>query len=89
MAYRLFYESIKAQSRALSRIPLVCSFLSFGFHPSCLSRSKQEVMSVYQSEMLGDDDDDERDTGFRQVLDILFRQCVFPTSLGKKTVSLE
>ena len=33
MAYKSFYESIEAQSRALARIPLVCSFffLSFGF----------------------------------------------------------
>ena len=28
-------------------------------------------MSVYQSSMLGDEDEDEIDTGFRQVLDIM------------------
>ena len=32
MAYKSFYESIEAQSRALARIPLVCSFFFF-----CLS----------------------------------------------------
>ena len=31
----------------------------------------REVMSVYQSSMLGNEDYDERDTGFRQVLDIM------------------
>ena len=31
MAYKLFYESIEAQSRALSRIPLVCTCSSSEF----------------------------------------------------------
>ena len=44
MAYKSFYESIEEQSRALARIPLVCSFFfSFGFlFPSYLSRFKQD-----------------------------------------------
>ena len=31
----------------------------------------REVMSVYQSSLLGSEDEDEMDTGFRQVLDIM------------------
>ena len=31
----------------------------------------REVMSVYQSSFLGNEDEDEMDTGFRQVLDIM------------------
>ena len=34
MAYKSFYESIEAQSRALARIPLVCSFFFFVFRIS-------------------------------------------------------
>ena len=91
MAYKLFYESIETQSHALSRIPLVCSWLVVGIS-YLLIVSKQdhddrsvkppltvldhaqilrEVMSVYQSSFLGNEDEDEMDTGFRQVLDIM------------------
>src|SRR5271169_6579993 len=46
-------------------------------------------MSVYQSSMLGDEDEDERDTGFRQVLDIMVTPVVsscISNSTQKKTV---
>ena len=52
----------------------------------------REVMSVYQSSMLGDEGEDERDTGFRQVLDIMVTpisiMCI-SNSAQKKTVRPE
>ena len=52
----------------------------------------REVMSVYQSSMLGDEDEDERNTGFRQVLDIMVSpvasMCI-SNSAQKKTVRPE
>ena len=52
----------------------------------------REVMSVYQSSMLGDEDEDERDTGFRQILDIMvapvLTMCI-SNSAHKKTVKPE
>lgn len=112
MAYKLFYESIEAQSRALSRIPLVCNSSSSEYlyllivseqdhddrsvkPPLAVLDHAQilrEVMSVYQSSMLGDEDEDERDTGFRQVLDIMVTpvatMCI-SNSAQKKTVRPE
>jgi conserved oligomeric Golgi complex subunit 6 len=49
-------------------------------------------MSVYQSSMLGDEHEDERDTGFRQVLDIMVTpvssMCI-SNGAQKKTVRPE
>ena len=52
----------------------------------------REVMSVYQSSMLGNEDEDERDTGFRQVLDIMVTpvasMCI-SNAAHKKTIRPE
>jgi hypothetical protein len=52
----------------------------------------REVMSVYQSSMLGDEDEDERGTGFQQVLDIMVNpvssMCI-SNSVQKKSLRPE
>lgn len=50
-----------------------------------------EVMSVYQSSILGDEGEDERDTGFQQVMDIMVTpvssMCVVLQTSAKTTIT--
>jgi hypothetical protein len=94
VAYKVFYDSIEAQSRALLRVSLVRPSPSFPLlYSSKLTTTAhqdlddpsltpplpildqaqilKEVMSVYQSSLLGDEGEQERTTGFQKVLDVI------------------
>ncbi|PPQ84070.1 hypothetical protein CVT26_013151, partial [Gymnopilus dilepis] len=73
VAYKVFYDSIESQSQALSRVrldeddPSLTPPLAVLDHAQIL----REVMTVYKSSLLGDEDQAEVDAGFHQVLDIM------------------
>ncbi|EDR06395.1 uncharacterized protein LACBIDRAFT_190965 [Laccaria bicolor S238N-H82] len=70
VAYKVFYDSIEAQSRALLRDlddPSLTPSLAILDQAQIL----KEVMSVYQSSLLGDEDEQERTAGFQKVLDVI------------------
>ncbi|KAF8967344.1 oligomeric complex COG6-domain-containing protein [Flammula alnicola] len=78
VAYKVFYDSIDTQSQALSRIhldeddPSLTPPLAILDHAQIL----REVMLVYQSSLLGDEDEAEINSGFNQVLDIMIDPVV-------------
>ncbi|KAG7088505.1 hypothetical protein E1B28_012492 [Marasmius oreades] len=73
LAYQTFFDSIEAQCRALLRIgldnedPSVTPPIPILDHTQIL----REVMSVYQSSLLGDEDTEEQVAGFKKALDIM------------------
>ncbi|KAF8163792.1 oligomeric complex COG6-domain-containing protein [Crassisporium funariophilum] len=73
VAYKVFYDSIEAQSKALLRVPLDHDDPSVTPPIAVLDHAQilREVMSVYQSSLMGDEDEDERNAGFYQVMDIM------------------
>ncbi|KDR69275.1 hypothetical protein GALMADRAFT_256106 [Galerina marginata CBS 339.88] len=73
VAYKVFYDSIETQSQALSRIGLDDDDPSLTPPLAVLDHAQilREVMTVYQSSLLGDEREDEINSGFHQVLDIM------------------
>ncbi|KAK2459490.1 hypothetical protein APHAL10511_008474 [Amanita phalloides] len=73
VAYNVFFDSIDAQGRALLRVPLdlddpsVLPSLAILDHCQIL----REIMTVYQSSLLGDEDESTRGSRFRKVMDIM------------------
>ncbi|TFK31706.1 oligomeric complex COG6-domain-containing protein [Crucibulum laeve] len=78
IAYKVFHESIEAQGRALLRIPLDLDDPSLTPPLSILEHTQvlRELMAVYQSSLLGDEAEEERDAGFQVVLDIMVDPAV-------------
>ncbi|KAJ3516161.1 hypothetical protein NLJ89_g1297 [Agrocybe chaxingu] len=73
IAYKVFYDSIQTQSEALARVPLDHDDPSLTPPLAILDHAQilREVMSVYQSSLLGDEHQDDVNEGFHQVLDIM------------------
>ncbi|KIM47009.1 hypothetical protein M413DRAFT_63561 [Hebeloma cylindrosporum] len=73
VAYKVFYDSIESQSQTLSRNRLAHDDPSLTAPLSVLDHAQilREVMQVYQSSLLGDEDEDQINSGFNQVLDIM------------------
>ncbi|KAF9476408.1 oligomeric complex COG6 [Pholiota conissans] len=78
VAYKVFYDSIEAQSQTLSRIRFDLDDPSLTPPNAILDHSQilREVMQVYQSSLLGTEDEDEINAGFNQVLDIMVDPAV-------------
>ncbi|KAF8638929.1 hypothetical protein AX17_001841 [Amanita inopinata Kibby_2008] len=73
VAYKVFFDSIEAQGRALLRISLEADDPSLSPPLGILDHCQilREIMSVYQSSLLGDEDETTRVSGFQKVLDIM------------------
>ncbi|KAF9555820.1 oligomeric complex COG6 [Agrocybe pediades] len=89
VAYKVFYDSIESQSQALSRIRLDHDDPSLTPPLAVLDHAQilREIMAVYQSSLLGDEDKEEISAGFNQVLDIMIDpviQALFSGSEEKK-----
>ncbi|KII95365.1 hypothetical protein PLICRDRAFT_34211 [Plicaturopsis crispa FD-325 SS-3] len=73
VAYKVFYDAIETQGRAMSRVPLDLNDPEVT-PPSVILEQAQilrEIMTVYESSLLGDEDPEERDAGFKRILDVL------------------
>lgn len=91
IAYNVFYESIEAQGRALLRVPLDVNDPSLNPPLAILDHAQvlREIMTVYQSSLLGDEDNAEQVAGFEKILDIMVDPAVemcASTSEEKKRV---
>ncbi|KAF8633476.1 hypothetical protein AX15_001436 [Amanita polypyramis BW_CC] len=89
VAYKVFFDSIDAQGRALLRIPLDPDDLSVVSSLAILDHCQvlREIMVIYQSSLLGDEDETTRVSGFRKVLDIMVDpvlETIFTTSEEKR-----
>ncbi|KAG5635825.1 hypothetical protein H0H81_010012 [Sphagnurus paluster] len=73
VAYSVFYESISAQGRALLRAPLDINDTSLTPPIAILDHMQilREIMGVYQSSFLGEEDETEQAAGFQKILDIM------------------
>ncbi|KAF8176766.1 oligomeric complex COG6-domain-containing protein [Pholiota molesta] len=78
VAYKVFYDSIETQSHALSRTHFDLEDPSLTPPHAILDHAQilREVMQVYQSSLLGTEDEDEINAGFNQVLDIMIDPVV-------------
>ncbi|KAF5378347.1 hypothetical protein D9615_008765 [Tricholomella constricta] len=73
LAYSIFYESIAAQGRALLRVQLDVNDPSLSAPLAILDHVQilREIMTVYQSSFLGEEDESEQIAGFQKILDIM------------------
>ncbi|KAG6911409.1 hypothetical protein DXG01_016506 [Tephrocybe rancida] len=78
VAYGVFYESISAQGRALLRVQSDMNDTSLTPPLAILDHVQilREIMSVYQSSFLGDEDEIEQVAGFEKILDIMVDPAV-------------
>ncbi|KAJ7139696.1 oligomeric Golgi complex subunit 6 [Mycena epipterygia] len=72
VAYKVFYDSIETQGRALLRATLDLDDPSLAPPLAILDHAQilREVMNVYESSLLGDEDEAEQTAGFQRILDI-------------------
>ena len=99
VAYKVFFDAIETQGRALLRVPLV-RLASLAFLIQRLSRALissqdlddisvnpplsildhaqilREIMTVYESSLLGDEDPAERNAGFKRILDVMVQPAI-------------
>ncbi|KAH0826947.1 oligomeric complex COG6 [Lanmaoa asiatica] len=75
VSYRIFFDSIEAQGRALHRMPLDLDDSSLSPPHSIIDHAQllREIMQVYDSSLLseGSSDPSEASTGFRRILDVM------------------
>ncbi|KAF8065376.1 oligomeric Golgi complex subunit 6 [Lyophyllum atratum] len=88
VAYNVFYESISVQGRALSRDlndPSLTPPLAILDHVQIL----REIMAVYESSFLGEEDETEQVAGFQKILDIMVDPAVeMSTSANEEKLRL-
>ncbi|KAJ7102334.1 oligomeric complex COG6 [Mycena belliarum] len=72
VAYKVFYDAIEAQGRALSRATLDMDDTSLSPPIVLLDHAQilKEVMNVYESSLLGNEDEEEQTAGFQRILDV-------------------
>ncbi|KAG5644406.1 hypothetical protein DXG03_008573 [Asterophora parasitica] len=73
LAYSIFYESVSAQGRALLRVQLDVNDSSLTAPLAILDHMQilREIMVVYQSSFLGEEDESEQIAGFQKIVDIM------------------
>ncbi|KAJ8080656.1 Golgi transport complex subunit 6 [Marasmius tenuissimus] len=73
LTYKTFFDSIEAQGRALLRVGLDNEDRSVTPPIPILEHTQilREIMAVYQSSLLGDEDPEELVAGFKEVLDTM------------------
>ncbi|KXN84526.1 Conserved oligomeric Golgi complex subunit 6 [Leucoagaricus sp. SymC.cos] len=78
LAYKVFYESIQTQGRALARIQLDADDPSLDPPLAILDHAQilRDIMAVYQSSLIGDEDENDLQAGFSKVLDIMIDPVV-------------
>ncbi|KAF7966770.1 hypothetical protein HWV62_37065 [Athelia sp. TMB] len=78
VAYKAFYDAIETQGRALSRVALELDDPSVNPPLSILDHVQilREIMAVYDSSLLGDENPTERDAGFKRIADIMVDPAV-------------
>ncbi|KAF9450271.1 COG6-domain-containing protein [Macrolepiota fuliginosa MF-IS2] len=78
LAYKAFYESIQVQGRALARVQLDPNDPSLAPPLTVLDHAQilRDIMAVYQSSLIGDEDESELQAGFQKVLDIMIDPVV-------------
>ncbi|OBZ65679.1 Conserved oligomeric Golgi complex subunit 6, partial [Grifola frondosa] len=71
IAYKVFFDAIETQGRSLLRVPLDVSDSSVSPPLVILDHAQvlREIMVVYASSTLGDEDEEELRAGFRDILD--------------------
>ncbi|KAJ7770875.1 oligomeric Golgi complex subunit 6 [Mycena maculata] len=72
VAYKVFYDSIETQGRALLRATLDLDDPSLTPPLAILDHAQilREVMNVYESSLLGDEGEAEQTAGFQRILDV-------------------
>ncbi|KAK7064568.1 E3 ubiquitin-protein ligase PEP5 [Favolaschia claudopus] len=72
VAYKAFYDAIDAQGRSLSRATLDLDDLSLTPPLVILDHAQilREIMNVYESSLLGGEDEAEQTAGFQRILDV-------------------
>jgi len=89
-SYKIFYDSISAQSAALTRTPFDVNDPSLSLPTPLLDYAQilREIMGVYQSSLLGGEEESEKIEGFGKVLDVtidpLVTMCVEGAKEKKK-----
>ncbi|RDB22992.1 Conserved oligomeric Golgi complex subunit 6 [Hypsizygus marmoreus] len=78
VAYNVFYDSISAQGRAILRVPLDMNDPSLTPPLAILDHVQilREIMTVYQSSFLGEEDESEQVAGFQKILDIMIDPAI-------------
>ncbi|KAF8447250.1 oligomeric Golgi complex subunit 6 [Boletus edulis BED1] len=80
VSYKVFFDSIEAQGRALHRIPLDLNDPSVSPPHSIIDHAQllREIMQVYDSSLLseGSSDPSEASVGFRSILDVMVDPAV-------------
>ncbi|KAG6864681.1 hypothetical protein C0991_007923, partial [Blastosporella zonata] len=78
VAYGVFYESISAQGRALLRVQVDINDTSLTPPLAILDHVQilRDIMGVYQSSFLGEEDDTEQVAGFEKILDIMIDPAI-------------
>ncbi|KAG9308405.1 oligomeric complex COG6 [Chiua virens] len=80
VSYKVFFDSIETQGRALHRIPLELDDPSLSPPHSIIDHAQllREIMQVYDSSLLseGYSDPSEASTGFRRILDVMVDPAV-------------
>ncbi|KAF7320183.1 Conserved oligomeric Golgi complex subunit 6 [Mycena kentingensis (nom. inval.)] len=72
VAYKVFYDAIEAQAGALHRSTLDLDDTSLSPPLAILDHAQilREVMNVYESSLLGNEDEAEQAAGFQRILDV-------------------
>ncbi|CAK5280086.1 unnamed protein product [Mycena citricolor] len=87
LAYKVFYDAIEAQGRNLVRATLDLDDPSLSAPLVILDHAQilREIMNVYESSLLGDEDEAERAAGFRRILDVTVDPAIeFSTTVGEE-----
>ncbi|KAK0502969.1 oligomeric complex COG6 [Armillaria luteobubalina] len=73
VAYKVFFDAVEALGRSLLRVPLDNSDLSLTPPISIIEHAQvlREIMNVYQSSLIGNEDEEKLISGFEHVLDIM------------------
>ncbi|KAJ7630510.1 oligomeric Golgi complex subunit 6 [Roridomyces roridus] len=72
VAYKVFYDAIETQGRALLRATLDLDDPSLTPPLAILDHAQilREIMNVYESSLLGDEGEEEQTAGFQRILDV-------------------
>ncbi|KAK0210475.1 oligomeric complex COG6, partial [Desarmillaria ectypa] len=78
VAYKMFFDTVETLGRSLLRIPLDNGDLSLTPPISIIEHAQvlREIMNVYQSSLLGNEDEEKLISGFKHVLDIMVDPAV-------------
>ncbi|KAG7452966.1 oligomeric complex COG6 [Guyanagaster necrorhizus] len=78
VSYKVFFDAVEALGRSLLRVPLDNNDLSLTPPISIIEHAQvlRELMNVYQSSLLGNEDEEKLIAGFEHVLDIMMDPAI-------------